>query len=349
MPAPNKGKSVIDFISKPKTAAALPSGSSVLSMQSIRPSPGALGKLTVDWSQTITLRPHETKGAEQMLKSLKNPPIGSLQGCQYMGKYGNDVTLRAFVMNQQPDLQLASVPGLEKVKRRAVKLLASQGEKHPLFLLNDEKANALVVDTIVRNLISDDTQHDLGPARILTLHLDRVFSDLEFGNSFAQNLEGALEEVQRMDGETILFIHGIPWLLNEELSEEANILQRHLKAMRCASFVTPHQGMEISESDAFKGCFECIAVPDAIVTGKRRNRLMAWILKTSKKVWHYIKGDGGTIRALALIFVSIILAVSSTSLVISLAMLSWFNSVVSFVLTHALLGWLYRLSRANSI
>lgn len=115
-------------------------------------------------------------------------------------KYSRDLTAMALEGKLDP------VIGRDKEILRLIQVLSRRTKNNPVLIGEAGVGKTAIVEGLAQKLADDDVPEILMGRRVVSLDLGAMIAGSRFRGEFEERLKNALEEIQRADGEIILFI-----------------------------------------------------------------------------------------------------------------------------------------------
>jgi len=115
-------------------------------------------------------------------------------------KFSRDLTLMA------RELKLDPVIGRDDEILRVVQILSRRTKNNPVLIGEAGVGKTAIVEGLAQKIASDDVPEILKGKRVIQLDLAAMVAGSRFRGEFEERLKGAIEEIQRAEGEVILFI-----------------------------------------------------------------------------------------------------------------------------------------------
>jgi ATP-dependent Clp protease ATP-binding subunit ClpC len=119
---------------------------------------------------------------------------------QILEKYSRDLTQMAHEQRLDP------VIGRDAEIQRVMQILVRRTKNNPVLIGEPGVGKTAIVEGLAQNIASDDVPELLKGRRLVQLDLGSLVAGTRFRGEFEERLKGVLEEVERADGEIILFI-----------------------------------------------------------------------------------------------------------------------------------------------
>src|SRR5690606_7980471 len=115
-------------------------------------------------------------------------------------KYGRDLTRAA------KEGKLDPVVGREAEVLRAIQVLSRRTKNNPVLIGEAGVGKTAIVEGLAQKIVFDDVPDTLEGKRVISLDLGALVAGTRFRGEFEERLKACIEEIQRSEGEIILFI-----------------------------------------------------------------------------------------------------------------------------------------------
>ncbi len=115
-------------------------------------------------------------------------------------KYSRDLTMMA------RELKLDPVIGRDEEILRVIQILSRRTKSNPVLIGEAGVGKTAIVEGLAQKIAIDDVPEILKGKRVTQLDLAAMVAGSRFRGEFEERLKGAIEEIQRAEGEIILFI-----------------------------------------------------------------------------------------------------------------------------------------------
>lgn len=115
-------------------------------------------------------------------------------------KYGRDLTRAA------KEGKLDPVVGRETEVLRAIQVLSRRTKNNPVLIGEAGVGKTAIVEGLAQNIVNKDVPDNLLGKRVISLDLGALVAGTRFRGEFEERLKACIEEIQRSEGEIVLFI-----------------------------------------------------------------------------------------------------------------------------------------------
>ena len=169
---------------------------------------------------------------------------------QALEKYTRDLTREASLGKLDP------VIGRDEEIRRALQVLSRRRKNNPVLIGEPGVGKTAIVEGIAQRIASGDVPESLKERRVMMLDLGALVAGAKFRGEFEERLKAVLQEVDKSDGEIIMFIDELHTLVGAGASEgsmdASNMLKPALARgeLRCIGATTLNEYRKYIEKDA---------------------------------------------------------------------------------------------------
>jgi ATP-dependent Clp protease ATP-binding subunit ClpB len=169
---------------------------------------------------------------------------------QALDKFSRDLTQLA----QQGKLD--PVIGRDEEIRRIVQVLSRRTKNNPVLIGEPGVGKTAIVEGLARRIVAGDVSETLKDRRLCALDMGALIAGAKYRGEFEDRLKAVLKEVERAEGEVILFIDELHTLVGAGASEGAMDASNMLKpalargSLRCVGATTLNEYRKYIEKDA---------------------------------------------------------------------------------------------------
>jgi ATP-dependent Clp protease ATP-binding subunit ClpB len=182
-------------------------------------------------------KPVDSRGEEGQYRALE--------------KYGRDLTALA------KDRKLDPVIGRDDEIRRVLQILARRTKNNPVLIGDPGVGKTAVVEGLAQRIAARDVPDSLRDKRLVSLDLGALLAGAKFRGEFEERIKAVLNEVERSEGQVILFIDELHTLVHAGATEggaldASNLLKPALArgVLHCIGATTTQEYRKYIEKDA---------------------------------------------------------------------------------------------------
>jgi len=168
---------------------------------------------------------------------------------QSLEKYAVDLTERARKGKLDP------VIGRDDEIRRAIQVLSRRTKNNPVLIGEPGVGKTAIVEGLAQRIVSGDVPETLKNKRLVGLDLGSMLAGAKYRGEFEDRLKAVLKEIEKSDGQIVLFIDELHTLVGAGASEGAidasNMLKPALArgTLRCVGATTLNEFQKYIEKD----------------------------------------------------------------------------------------------------
>ena len=140
-------------------------------------------------------------------------------------KFGRDLTQEA------KEGKIDPVIGRDNEIRNALRILSRRKKNNPVLIGNPGVGKTAIVEGLAQRIVNNDVPEPLQGRTIFSLDMGSLVAGAKYRGQFEERLKSVLEEVQKSDGQIIMFIDEIHTLVGAGKSEGAMDASNIMKPM----------------------------------------------------------------------------------------------------------------------
>ena len=140
-------------------------------------------------------------------------------------KYGQDLTLLA------SDGKLDPVIGRDEEIRRVTQVLSRRTKNNPVLIGEPGVGKTAVVEGLAQRIITEDVPTTLKNKRVINIEVGSLLAGAKYRGEFEERLKAVLKEIEKAEGQIILFIDELHTIVGAGSSEGAVDAANMLKPM----------------------------------------------------------------------------------------------------------------------
>jgi ATP-dependent Clp protease ATP-binding subunit ClpB len=169
---------------------------------------------------------------------------------QALEKFSRDLTELARMGKLDP------VIGRDDEIRRIVQVLSRRTKNNPVLIGEPGVGKTAIVEGLAQRIVAGDVSETLKNRRLLTLDMGAMIAGAKYRGEFEDRLKAVLKEVEKAEGEVIMFIDELHTLVGAGAAEGAMDASNMLKpalargTLRCVGATTINEYRKYIEKDA---------------------------------------------------------------------------------------------------
>jgi len=201
------------------------------------------------------------KGSKASLKDVENQ-IKTIRGDRHMDSPTAEASLQTLEKFCKNLTQLASegkmdpVIGREEEIRRTMQVLCRRTKNNPMLIGEPGVGKTAIAEGLAHRIIQEDVPDALKGKQILALDMGSLVAGTKFRGEFEERLKGILTDIEKSEGNIILFIDEVHTLVGagatEGAMDAANLLKPALArgTLHCIGATTLNEYQKHIEKDA---------------------------------------------------------------------------------------------------
>ncbi|NOT61609.1 MAG: AAA family ATPase, partial [Acidobacteria bacterium] len=189
------------------------------------------------------------KAIEGMRAGARVTSQNAEEGYQAISKYSRDLTELARQGKLDP------VIGRDDEIRRAVQVLSRRTKNNPVLIGEPGVGKTAIVEGLAQRIVSGDVPETLKNKRLVSMDLGAMLAGAKYRGEFEERLKAFLREVEKAEGQIIVFIDELHTLVGaggaEGAVDASNMLKPALARgeLRCVGATTLNEYQKYIEKD----------------------------------------------------------------------------------------------------
>jgi len=152
--------------------------------------------------------------------------------------------------------KLDPVIGRDEEIRRTMQVLSRRTKNNPMLIGNPGVGKTAIAEGLAKRIVQRDVPDSLKNKQLLTLGMGTLVAGTKYRGEFEERMKGILQDIEKSDGNIILFIDEVHTLIGAEATEgsmdAANLLKPALarRTLHCIGATTLNEYQKYIEKDA---------------------------------------------------------------------------------------------------
>ncbi len=258
------------------------------------------------WDRPVEPFASLTKLTKKTRKAIEEE-IKKLRGGRSMDSPSSESNLKALEKYCKNLTELAKqgkldpVIGRDEEIRRTIQVLSRRTKNNPMLIGEPGVGKTAIAEGLAHRIIQEDVPDSLKKKQLMALDMGSLIAGTKYRGEFEERLKGILQEVEKSDGNIILFIDEVHTLVGAGASEgsmdAANLLKPALArgTLHCIGATTLNEYQKYIEKDAaLERRFQPVQVPEP---GMEDAIMILRGLKERYEIFHGVRITEGALHA----------------------------------------------------